>query len=75
MLHIGGGQNLSRYDMAIKLCRQFNLFEELIIPILSNTDSNMVRRPKNCSMNISLAKSLLKTDLVDFEMGLGLAFE
>jgi len=75
MLHIGGGQNFSRYDMAVKLCRQFNLSEKLIVPILSNTDSNMVLRPKNCSMNISLAKSLLKTDLVDFEMGLGLAFE
>jgi dTDP-4-dehydrorhamnose reductase len=74
MLNIGGSQSLSRYEMAMTLCRQFKLNEELIVPVPSNTTPKMAPRPTNCSMNISLAQSLLKTDLVGFEEGLSEAF-
>ncbi|MFQ5584532.1 MAG: SDR family oxidoreductase [Calditrichia bacterium] len=74
LLHIGGSEKISRYNMALKICRYFGLPQALINPVSSEKSGGYVPRPKNCSLNISLAQNVLKTILVDFETGLSLAF-
>lgn len=74
ILHLGGTERISRYDMGKLLCRQFSLPLDLIIPISSEQSSQVAARPRDCSLNVTLASSLLKTKLVDCAYGLKLAF-
>jgi len=74
VLHIGGSERTSRYDMGKILCKQFDLSCDLIIPVPSHQSSQVAARPRDCSLNISLASSLLKTKLVDCSYGMKLAF-
>lgn len=74
LLHIGGSEKISRYRMALKICQHFSLPEKLINPVSSEEAGGNAPRPKNCSLNISLAQMILKTELVDLETGLSLAF-
>ncbi len=74
ILHIGGSERISRYDMGKILCQQFNLPLDLIVPIPSHQSSQVAARPRDCSLNISLASNFLKTKLVDCTYGMKLAF-
>jgi len=75
ILHVGGNQKLSRYEMGEIMCRLFNFSTELLIPIES-TDANQVApRPRDCSLNISLAKKILSISLTDYQQGLSIAFQ
>jgi dTDP-4-dehydrorhamnose reductase len=75
LIHIGGSERISRYNMAKVLCEQFNLSLELVNPALSHEANLIAFRPLDCSLDISLAKSLLKTQLVNFTDGLKLSFK
>lgn len=74
LIHIGGSERISRYDMAKILCGQFNLPLELVNPVPSHQANLATPRPLDCSLDISLASSLLKTQLVGYTSGLKLAF-
>jgi len=73
-LHLGGPQKVSRLDLGKMLCEIFNLDENLLIPVKSREVSLQARRPLDCSLDISLARSLLKTQFVDCRTGLQLAY-
>jgi len=74
VLHIGGADALSRYEMAIQLCDEFNLPKKYIVPVRAEELNISTPRPKNCSLNISFAKQLLQTELSAFKKGLTEAF-
>ncbi|OGB63257.1 MAG: hypothetical protein A2Y94_09895 [Caldithrix sp. RBG_13_44_9] len=73
-LHLGGPQKVSRLDLGKMLCAIFNLDENLLIPVKSREVNLQARRPLDCSLDISLARSLLKTRFVDCRTGLQLAY-
>jgi dTDP-4-dehydrorhamnose reductase len=74
VIHIGGSERISRYDMAKILCQQFNLPLRLVNPVFSHEVNLMAFRPLDCSLDISLAASLLKTQLIGYTTGLKFAF-
>jgi len=75
LIHIGGSQRISRYDMGKILCKQFNLPLELVIQIRSHQANLAASRPLDCSLDISLASSILKTELLSYADGIRLAFK
>ncbi len=60
VLNIAGPQALSRYEFGIKLARAFRV-TPLFSPALCSASSQP--RPRNCTLDISLARRLLTTQL------------
>lgn len=73
-IHIGGSQRISRYDMGKILCERFNLPSDLVVPVTSSQANQAAIRPRDCSLDISLARSLLKTGFLDYDEGIEHAF-
>lgn len=73
-LHLGGPQRVSRWDLGKLLCDIFKLDENLLIPVKSQEVKLLAKRPLDCSLDISLSRSLLKTQFVDCRSGLQLAY-
>ncbi|MCP3997759.1 MAG: SDR family oxidoreductase [bacterium] len=59
-IHVGGAESVSRYDFGLALLRFHGLPAEGVEGILSPADAN---RPLNCTLDSSLARALLTTDL------------
>lgn len=70
VLNVSGPQALSRYDMGVRLARRFGLNPDGIIPGLSSQSN--VRRPRNLTLDTSLARQVLRTPLRSFDEGLAL---
>ncbi len=70
LLHIAGSQRCSRQDFAQAICRQFGLPTGLLIPKSEAEVAFRVRRPRDISMRVDKAQSLLGTPLPSLEMGL-----
>lgn len=60
VINIAGPQKLSRYEFGFKIARTFGM-QPKFEPALSS--SNPSPRPRDCSLNISLAQRILKTHL------------
>ncbi len=74
IIHLGGAQRVSRYEMGEILCRLFDFSTGLLIPTRLAELALPAPRPPDCSLDISLAKRTLHTRMVDCEEGLRLAF-
>ncbi len=74
IIHLGGTQRLTRYEMGEILCRLFDYSTELLIPTRLAELDLPAPRPLDCSLDTSRAKRTLHTRLVDCEEGLRLAF-
>jgi dTDP-4-dehydrorhamnose reductase len=74
VIHIGGKERISRSEMGVRLCQQFDLPLDLLIRVPSHQANQAALRPLDCSLDISLARSLLNTRLPGFAEGLRLAF-
>lgn len=74
VIHIGGRERISRSEMGMELCRQFDLPSDLLIKVPSQQANQTALRPLDCSLDITLAQSLLKTEFPNFEEGLQSAF-
>ena len=61
ILHVAGPQRLSRYEFAIQLAEAMG-FDKEKVKKGCQKDSGLIR-PKDVSMNISLAQSILETKL------------
>lgn len=70
LLHIAGSQRCSRQDFAEVICRQFGLPTDLLDPRSQDEVTFRVARPKDISMRVDKARSLLSVPLPDLEMGL-----
>ncbi|MBN2365699.1 MAG: NAD-dependent epimerase/dehydratase family protein, partial [Calditrichaeota bacterium] len=74
IIHLGGPEKLSRLEMGYLLCQIFSLDDNLIIPIRSEEANLAASRPPDCSLDSSLAASLLKTNIQDYKSSLQLVF-
>ena len=68
VINVSGPQALSRYEMGLRLARCLGLDPARITPGLSSLSS--VRRPRNLTLDTSLARRLLQTPLRSFDQGL-----
>ena len=59
VLHTAGATKVSRHEFALKLAQVFNLNTNLIKPAKMNEISWKAKRPKDSSLNVSKASSLL----------------
>lgn len=71
ILHVAGGQVLSRYDLAVKLVRKLGGEVDRLKPGLS-VESGLIR-PLNCTLDCSKARGLLETKLLGVDQVLDLA--
>jgi dTDP-4-dehydrorhamnose reductase len=70
ILHIGGAEYLSRYEMAVSVAHGFGLDKSLIQPITTAMLGQSARRPLKGGLKIDKARNLLKTELLGFKAGL-----
>jgi dTDP-4-dehydrorhamnose reductase len=59
ILHISGASNMSRYDMACMIADKFNYDQSFLKPATMNDMNWVAKRPKNSSLDISRAVSIL----------------
>lgn len=71
ILHTAGATRVSRHEFAIELAKAFNLSEDLIKPATTNEMSWSAKRPKNSSLNVNKAMTLLSQKPLELD----LAFE
>jgi len=62
VVHIAG-ERISRYEFAKAIAKRFNFDEDLVEPITMKDIRFRARRPRDLSLDISKARSMLKTDL------------
>ena len=61
IIHTSGKSRLSRYEQALKICRRFDLNEELLLEVTSDKMKGWkARRPKDSSLNVSKANQILE---------------
>jgi len=75
ILHIGGADYLSRFDIAIKIAEIFGLNANLINSIKTLDLNQTAIRPLKGGLLIDNAVKILKTRLIGLEEGLRLAFK
>jgi len=75
IFHISGVDQLSPYEMVIKMADLFGLNKELILPINQNDLKEKALRPPFTGFDISKAKALLNYSPVSFDEGLRKTFE
>ena len=59
ILHVSGASNMSRYDMACKIADKFNYDQSILKPATMNDMNWVAKRPKNSSLDVSMAVSIL----------------
>ncbi len=74
ILHIGGSERTSRYEFGIHLAEALGIGKNLIEEFSVSKVDFTAKRPKDVSMNIDLAKSLLETELLDCREGIKKAY-
>lgn len=68
VINVSGPQALNRYEMGMRLADCLGLSTQHITPGLSS--QSIVRRPRNLTLDTSLARRLLQTRLRSFDEGL-----
>lgn len=70
IIHLGGSERISRWDFGVKACRVFNLPLQFIEKKSMFDVPTLAFRPADISLDCSLAKSVLKTKLLNCDEGL-----
>jgi len=70
ILHVAGSERVSRYDFGEKLCAALNVPETFIVNAKYDDANIRAPRPKDVSLNISKACSILSVEFPDIETGL-----
>lgn len=65
ILNIAGPQALNRYEFGVKLMDVLNAPRDHLIPALSEANSSP--RPLNCSLDVTRARTILKTKLLSVQ--------
>ncbi|NIW50555.1 MAG: sugar nucleotide-binding protein, partial [candidate division Zixibacteria bacterium] len=74
-LNLGGPQRVTRFEMGEIVCRLFGFSTDLLNPTQMADINLPATRPQDCSFDISLAQSLLKTELLNFTEGIKRSFQ
>ena len=69
-IHLGGPQSISRYEFGKKLCTVLNISQDLVKKATSCSQKLELKRPRDVSLNIVKARSILKTELLSIDEGL-----
>jgi dTDP-4-dehydrorhamnose reductase len=75
ILHLSGSTYLTRYDMARYLAQRLGFDPDAITPMDSNAEPERAYRPRDISLNNSLACSLLHNKMVTLEEGVNRIME
>jgi dTDP-4-dehydrorhamnose reductase len=70
VLHVAGPQRMSRMDFGRQICDSLGLDRELLIPTTFQNSSADGRRPADCALDCSKARSVLATPIWDTVQGL-----
>lgn len=72
IIHTAGVSRISRYDFALQISKKFDLDESLINPTIMENMNWVATRPKDSSLDVSLASNLLDTKPLEIEASLDL---
>jgi len=72
-INLGGSQRINRYQFGMEMAKIYQFSSELLIPTSMFSFETKARRPQDVSLDISLAKSFLKTKSIDINEGLRLS--
>ncbi|WP_338598658.1 dTDP-4-dehydrorhamnose reductase [Sulfolobus tengchongensis] len=75
ILHLTDASQISRFEFAITLAKVFGLSESLIKPVTSDLMRWLAKRPKNSSLNVSMASAILSQKPMTVEKALKLLKE
>ncbi|MBP9104830.1 MAG: SDR family oxidoreductase [Chitinophagaceae bacterium] len=75
IFHISGADQLSPYEMVIRMAEMFGLNKELILPITKDDLKEKALRPPLTGFDISKAKAVLNYSPISFNEGLRKTFE
>ena len=75
IIHTSGATSISRYKMAELIFEKFNLDKTLLKAVSSDEMNWIAKRPKNSSLNISLANSVLDKKPQSIEQSLNQFFD
>jgi dTDP-4-dehydrorhamnose reductase len=70
LLHVAGGERISRFDFACRIAKVFNLDENLLVPVEMRELSWAARRPRDSSLQVAKAEKELGIELLDVNRGL-----
>jgi dTDP-4-dehydrorhamnose reductase len=74
LIHIAGAERISRFEFGSRLAARLGTDPTLIRPAVVADYSPPARRPADVSLDIGLARSLLRTPLLDCREGLAAAY-
>ncbi len=66
ILHVGGPKSLNRWELGIKLLQHFGITPTFNIKKCTIKESGLIR-PKNLTLNSSIAQEILQTPLLSFQ--------
>ena len=70
ILHVAGATRISRYELAELVANKLNFSKKLLKPINIQDMSWIAKRPKDSSLDVSLASEILKEKPLNIEEGL-----
>lgn len=70
LIHLAGPERISRYDFGVRLAGHLKLSTSALIKAPMSELASLSRRPKDVSLNISLARSILKTPIQSVDEGI-----
>ena len=70
IIHVAGGSRISRYDIAKLIADKLNLDKTMIKPSCLKEMNWLAKRPKDTSLDVSKAQSILKEKPISIEEGL-----
>lgn len=70
LIHLGGTERISRWDFGVKTCHILNLPKQFLESISMYDFTAIAFRPEDVSLDCSLARSVLKTKLLDCTEGI-----
>lgn len=70
IIHLGGNDRVDRYTFGVRLARLKGISETLLEPVSMTHFPTTALRPRDVSLDISLATNMLKTKLLGFKEGL-----
>jgi len=70
LLHVAGATRISRYEVAELVAKKLNFSKNLLKPINIKDMNWIAKRPKDSSLDVSLASEILKEKPLNIEKGL-----
>lgn len=70
LIHLGGPQRLSRFEFGRKVCKVYSLPDNLLEPVSMDDVEVAAARPRDVSLDTTLARALLRTPLLDCDTAL-----